>query len=91
MNAAPQANRYRKPERDPCGCCAEGGLVRSPTPRQRTEEQEFANSFDCDLYRLIHWAEGRGTRQWQHIAVELRAARTAIRRLMHEADRKDTI
>ena len=67
----------------------------------RTEEQATANTFDCDLYRLISRAEyetdkEKGNRhplkraEWREVVYSLKVARAAVRLLMHPNDRKGT-
>jgi len=58
----------------------------------KTQEQENANRFDCDLYRLILAAHTKGDKdfRWRKIAMLLQAARGPVRTLMHPSDREKT-
>lgn len=64
--------------------------------KARTEEQKFADSFDCDLYRLIDRAETyarkniRLSPHWLEVSARLRDARILVRYKMHEDDLKGT-
>ncbi len=60
----------------------------------RTSDQEFADSLDCDLYRLIGKAEYRAihkkAKYWLAVAELLKAARPKIRARMHPKDKAYT-
>lgn len=62
----------------------------------RTDSQDEANKFDCDLYRLISRAENlrisdkRHATNWLRTVEKLHAARAHVRALMHGLDRRMT-
>jgi hypothetical protein len=67
---------------------------------RRTQDQDQADIFDLDLYRLILRADSRVdllknesqfAAMWREIANELRAARWRVRSMMHPQDRAGTI
>jgi hypothetical protein len=63
----------------------------------RSTNEEAADNFDCDLYRLVRRAEafadearGKTRNEWDGIVTRLRSARPTVRAMMHAADRKRT-
>jgi hypothetical protein len=63
----------------------------------KTANQTAANVFDCDLYRLIVRAEknaehsdGASRANWTEVVARLRKARTMVRLMMHEQDRRES-
>jgi hypothetical protein len=65
---------------------------------RRTKNQERADRFDCDLFRLIGRAAeysalattNADRKAWHEIWCNLRAARRGVRPLMHQQDRAET-
>lgn len=56
--------------------------------KRRTPEQIAANSFDCDLYRLIRLAKEYG---WLDVTMKLSDARGIVRVKMHPVDLEMTV
>ena len=66
---------------------------------RRTKVQEIANQMDLNIYRILLRAEEMGERDrgrskaanaFQMVAHQMRMARSLVRDLMHDADRKET-
>lgn len=60
----------------------------SPT-LNRTADQQFADSLDCDLYRILSRAAAKGG-TWNEVAEALAKVRPLIRCKMHPSDRAET-
>lgn len=69
--------------------------------RVRTKLQSSTDALDCDLYRIVSRLETlydatkrpdlQSALKLHQALVSLRAARTPLRSLMHEQDRKETV
>ncbi len=57
----------------------------------RSTDEKFADSLDCDLYKVVTRCEGRADKHWQKVALALRNVRPLIRQRMHAKDREATI
>jgi hypothetical protein len=57
---------------------------------KKLNEQEFADDFDCELYRFVRLALSRSDPHWSKIARRLEATRSLVRIRMSEKDRKAT-
>ena len=58
--------------------------------RRRTEAQQFANEFDCELYALMRKIEDRYDGKWEAVFWKLFEARGRVRSMMHPDDRDAT-
>lgn len=57
----------------------------------RTEEQEFANNFDMEIFRLMRKAGCRSEKGvWGRVVILLRELRPIVRSRMHNEDRRTT-